>query len=300
MNDHPYRWPLSQQGTRRPSFDPPRVDTNNLGHNEFMWPVSVMVAHGDQAYLQALFSGDWPDAFIHAKFVEDARLPTDEYVRPYQTPMGHIICTRAIKALVRPEGLVDFETILLPILEEEVYPYDNMAIIMGQPQVEFFMGPDWPGIEPLQPLPRPDFSSPRHSLTFPGAPAMYGPTMTGDFHNNTLLPAWPSYPAYTPNQTQVNFSQVGGHYTFASAAMAGGLSREDQTRMWVDNYYNGNTGSGSNENGVDDSGNNVPSWGGELRGRWRLGRMETSESRLRAFVVWMNLERQIQIGVSAH
>ncbi|KAH6640474.1 hypothetical protein F5144DRAFT_95406 [Chaetomium tenue] len=267
MDDHLYRRPGSHQGTRRPSFVPPRVNTDSLRHDEFMWPLWVMAGRRYQAPLDCLFSRDWPAAFIHAKLVEvivkATKLPIVDFEQSYQTPMGHITCTRAFGVLVRPDGLDNFHILLLPILETDIYPYGNIPIIMGQPQVTYFMGPNWPPIEAdeaLPPLIQPDFSSSRHSYTFPGAPAMYNPTATGGFYNNTLLPASPSPLAYTPDQTQVNFPQV-GHYTFPPAAMMGGLSREDQTRMWVD-HYNGNGGSGSdsNDNGGDDSGNNVPFW----------------------------------------
>jgi hypothetical protein len=248
--NHLYGWFGGHQQTRRRSFIPPPYDTNNLRHDEFMASLAVMTAGGDQARLDCLFSRDWPQSFIHAVFAEATGLPIIEFAQSYQTPRGHIDCTRAIRTLVMPAGLDTFTAIQLPILETEIYPYLNLPVIMGRPQVTSFMPPHWPWTEVLEPLVQLDFS-PRHSYTFPGTPVMYEPMTAGlnGFHNYTPPPpAWPPSLAYTPGQQRqvADFPQV-GHSTFASAATAGELSREEQTRIWVENSINNNNNAPSED-----------------------------------------------------
>lgn len=221
-----------------------------------MAKVSVMLAEGNQSSLDCLFSRDWPQAFIRADIAEATRLPIFDSVQSYQTPFSHINCTRAIRALVMPVGFETPTPIFLSVLEREIAPYPNIPIIMGRPQVAYFVGFDWPNLEPHEPLVRLDFS-PRHAYTFPfpGTLAMHE-TMAaglGGFHNYSTPPLPPppvwSPSAYTPHQHQVvDFPQV-GYNTFAPSATAGELSREEQTRIWVED---------NNANNINNN-NNAPS-----------------------------------------
>jgi hypothetical protein len=214
-----------------------------------MAPLTIMTAEGSQTLLNCLFSRDWPQAFIHAWFAEATRLPITEFGQSYQTPRGRIDCTRSIRTLIKPEGLNTFTAVEFPILEAEIYPHHNLPVIMGRPQVEYFLGPDWPHTETLQPLvqldfsPRPlverDFSPRRHAYTFPFTPAMYEPLMTtedqGGFYNYDTPPSL----AYTPGQQHqaADFPQV-GQRTLAGPNAAGELSRHSRTQMWVEDIIN--------------------------------------------------------------
>lgn len=241
---------------RKRTFVQPPVDTNNLQHHEFMMDVDVIMAGGNQVTLNSLFSGDWPEGFIPAAVAEAQGGTIIEFVRSYQTPRGHINCTRAVEAwvrpvwrdewsMVRPVCLDEWTLIKLPILEaaqlsilKAQHLPSDISLIMGLPQVTKFMPPNWPYTEGLPSLVRLDFS-PRHSYTFPGAPTIYGPMTAGlgDFHN--YMPPPPG------QQLQVADFPQAGHSTFASAATAGELFREGRTRMWVENNM--------------DNGNNAPS-----------------------------------------
>lgn len=235
--NHPQGRPGRNRHNRRPSFVPPPFYTDNLGHDEYMEPVTIMMAEGNHTRLNCLFSRDWPQAFIHEVFAEATQLPIIESVQSFQTPIGHVNCTRALSTFVRPTGRGRL-MVQLAILETEIYPHLNLPIIMGRHQVTHFNGPAWPYTQHLQPLVRLDFS-PRHSSTFPGAPAMYEPMTAGlsGFHNYTPPPpaSLPSSAYTLGQQLQVADFPQAGHSTFASAATAGELSQEGRTRMWVEN-----------------------------------------------------------------
>jgi hypothetical protein len=236
-------------GNRRRSFVQPPIDTNNLPDNEYMESVDVMTAEGNEVRFDCLCSGDWSEAFIHAEFAKILGGPIIEFVQSYQTPRGHINCTRAIRALVKPADLDSWTPVQLSILETGFYPHLNIPLIMGRHQVAHFKGPYWPYTQPLQPLVQLDFSI-RPSYTFPGAPAMYetrtaGPSGFYNYPPPPLPPAWPSSPYTPPGQAQVVDSPQVGHDTFAPVTTAGELTREDQTRIWVENNSrSGNTPAG--------------------------------------------------------
>ncbi|KAK3295159.1 uncharacterized protein B0H64DRAFT_373424 [Chaetomium fimeti] len=226
-DNHQFRRAGRRQGVRRRGFIQPPFDTNNLRPDELMSELTIMLAHGNEMTVPFLFSRDFPHGFFHAWYAEGTGFPITELVRSYMTPFGAIHCTRAINLFVKPAGADRFVLVQLSLLETETYPYGNLPAIFGQPFVDYFYGTSWPYINVIQPLVHLDFS-PRQSTTFPG-PAVHDPmAAAGSFTNNAST--WPA-----PSQLQVGFAQAGDTITFAAtAATTDELSREDQTRIWVE------------------------------------------------------------------